>query len=199
MNTGAGCRFLLQGIFLTRGLNPCLLHWQADSLLLSHLGSPRDGGAKLLQLCLTLCYPMDCSPPGFSVHGILQARTLEWVAISSPRGSSQTRDQTLVTYVSCMAGRFCITSAIKEGSPNISVLLSIFPASLAPVVGPRVPLQSSGTDALWGSPGGAVVKNLPCNAENRGSIPGWRRSPEEENDSPLQYSCLGNPMEREAW
>src|SRR5574337_719605 len=38
--------------------------------------------AKSLQSCLTLCDPMDCSPPGFSVHGILQARTLEWVAIA---------------------------------------------------------------------------------------------------------------------
>ena len=38
--------------------------------------------AKLLQLCLTLCDPMDCSLPGFSIHGIFQARTLEWVAIS---------------------------------------------------------------------------------------------------------------------
>ena len=38
--------------------------------------------AKLLQSCPTLCDPMDCSPPGFSIHGILQARTLEWVAIS---------------------------------------------------------------------------------------------------------------------
>ena len=38
--------------------------------------------AKSLQSCLTLCDPMECSPPGFSVHGILQARTLEWVAIS---------------------------------------------------------------------------------------------------------------------
>ena len=36
--------------------------------------------AKSLQSCLTLCNPMDCSPPGFSVHGILQARILEWVA-----------------------------------------------------------------------------------------------------------------------
>ena len=40
---------------------------------------------KLLQSCLTLCNPMDCSPPGSSVHGILQARMLEWVAISSSR------------------------------------------------------------------------------------------------------------------
>ena len=40
--------------------------------------------AKSLQLCLTLCYPMDCSPPVFSVHGTLQARILEWVALSPP-------------------------------------------------------------------------------------------------------------------
>ena len=45
------------------------------------------------QSCLTLCGPMDCSPPGFSAHEILQARILEWVAISSSRGSSQPRDR----------------------------------------------------------------------------------------------------------
>ena len=45
-----------------------------------------------LQLCLTLCDPMDCSPPGFSVHGILQARILELVAMSSSRRCSQPRD-----------------------------------------------------------------------------------------------------------
>jgi len=44
--------------------------------------------AKLLPSCLTLCDPMDCSPPGSSVHGILQARILEWVAMPSSRGSS---------------------------------------------------------------------------------------------------------------
>ena len=41
--------------------------------------------AKLLQLCSTVCDPMDCSPPGASVHGILQARILEWVAMPSSR------------------------------------------------------------------------------------------------------------------
>ena len=40
------------------------------------------------QLCLTLCNPMDCSPPGSSVHGILQVRIVEWVAIPFSRGSS---------------------------------------------------------------------------------------------------------------
>ena len=44
------------------------------------------------QSCGTLCDPRDCNPPGSSVHGILQARMLEWVAISSSRGSSQPRD-----------------------------------------------------------------------------------------------------------
>ena len=51
----------------------------------------------------TLCDPMDCSPPGFSVHGILQARILEWVAIPFFRQSSQLIDQ---TQVSCIASRF---------------------------------------------------------------------------------------------
>ena len=54
--------------------------------------------AKLLQSCLTLCDPVDCSPPGSSVHGILQSRILEWVAMPSSRGSSQPRDGTLFSY-----------------------------------------------------------------------------------------------------
>ena len=58
--------------------------------------------AQSLQSCLTLCNPMDCSPPGSSVHGILQARILEWVAMSSSRGSSPLRDQTGLFYVSCL-------------------------------------------------------------------------------------------------
>ena len=61
---------------------------------------------KSCQLCPTLCDPMDCSPPGSSVHGILQARILEWVAIFSSRGSSQPRDRTHASCSSCIAGRF---------------------------------------------------------------------------------------------
>ena len=48
----------------------------------------KDEGMLLLQLCLTLFDPMNWSLPGSSVHGVFQARTLEWVAISSSRGSS---------------------------------------------------------------------------------------------------------------
>ena len=47
---------------------------------------------KVAQLCLTLCEPVDCSPPGSSVRGVLQARTLEQVAIPFSRGSSSPRD-----------------------------------------------------------------------------------------------------------
>ena len=60
--------------------------------------------------------PMDCSPPGSSVHGISQARVLEWVAMLSSRGSSKPRDQ---NHVSCIVDRFLTTSAIKgEGNGN---------------------------------------------------------------------------------
>ena len=61
--------------------------------------------AKVLvaQSYLTLCNPMECSPPGSSVHRISQARILEWVVISFSRGSSWLRDW---TWVSCIAGRF---------------------------------------------------------------------------------------------
>ena len=55
------------------------------------------------QSCPMLCDSMDDSPPGSSVHGILQASILEWVAIPFSRGSSQPRDQTQVSYI---AGRF---------------------------------------------------------------------------------------------
>ena len=54
------------------------------------------------QSCQTLCNPMDCSPPGSSVHGILQARVLEWIAMPSSRRSFQPRDR---TQVSCIVGR----------------------------------------------------------------------------------------------
>ena len=61
--------------------------------------------AELLQTCPILCDPMDCSPPGSSVHGILQARILEWVAMPS----SQPRDRSCVSYVSFI-GRWVLCS-----------------------------------------------------------------------------------------
>ena len=60
-------------------------------------------GGLAAKSCPTLCNPMDCGPPGFSVHGISQARILKWVAISFFTGSSPPRDW---TWVSCFTGRF---------------------------------------------------------------------------------------------
>ena len=70
--------------------------------------------------CVQLfCDAMDCSPPGSSVHGILQARILEWVAMPSSRGSSRPRDP---THISCIPGRFLTTSTTWETLLITSVL-----------------------------------------------------------------------------
>ena len=66
------------------------------------------------QSCPTLCSPMDCSPPGSSVHGIFQATILAWVAIPFSRGSSWSRDR---TRLSCTAGRFFTTKSL--GKPQV--------------------------------------------------------------------------------
>ena len=73
-----------------------------SALACTHASScPAAAAAKALQSCPALCDPMDCSPPGSSIHGILQSRILEWVAMPSSRGSSQPRDRTHISYVSC--------------------------------------------------------------------------------------------------
>ena len=67
--------------------------------------------SEVAQLCPTLCDPIDCSLPGSSVHGIFQAKVLEWVAISFSRGSSQPRDW---TWASNIVGRCFTIWATKE-------------------------------------------------------------------------------------
>ena len=57
------------------------------------------GMCLVTQLCPTLCDPIDCSPPGSSVHGILQARILEWVAVPISMRSSQPRDRTQDSHI----------------------------------------------------------------------------------------------------
>ena len=74
----------------------CLLHWQAGSLPLAPPGKPTVKW-RLLSWVLTLCDPMDYSPLGSSVYGILQARILEWVVIPFSRGSCHPRNQTQIS------------------------------------------------------------------------------------------------------
>ena len=83
------------------------------------------------KLCLRLWEPMDCSPPGSSVHGIFQAKIVEWVAIYASRGSSQPRDQTHTSKISCIAGGFFTTappgkSVLTEISVKVEVTWQVF-------------------------------------------------------------------------
>ena len=87
--------------------------------------------AKLPQSCPILCDPVDCSPPGSSVHGILQARILEWVAMPSSRGSSQPRDQTRISYVSCIGRRVHLPLA-PPGKTSTSPFPSLLTACPIP-------------------------------------------------------------------
>ena len=86
------------------------------------------GGGLVTKLFLSdSCNPMACSPPGSSVHGILQARTLEWVAISFSRGSSWPRNQ---TQVSCTAGSLLPTELQGKSFNFVLAFKLIDPLSL---------------------------------------------------------------------
>ena len=84
--------------------------------------------AHLLQSCPTLCHPADCSPPGTSVHRILQAGILEWVATPSSRGSSQPRDQIpcLLHHVDRTADRFFTPSHWENLIVILQFWISLF-------------------------------------------------------------------------
>ena len=86
-------------------------------------------------LCPTLCDPMDCSPPGSAVHGILQAKILEWVAIPFCRGSSPPRDQTQVSHITSRFFTIWITREapffFHDGTSNIWMKL-LFPYPIIP-------------------------------------------------------------------
>ena len=69
----------------------------------------------VIQLCLTLCDPRDCSPPGSSVHGISQARILEWVVISSSRGSFRPKIEPMSPASPALESKFFTT--VLSGKP----------------------------------------------------------------------------------
>ena len=139
--------------------------------------------------------PVDYSPPGSSIHGILQARILEWVAIPFYRGSSQPRDRTTL--------QADALTPEPPGQPksvlqfNSVLTLSTWRWHQSPQFSPTWTVRRP--RALEGFPGGSMGEEPACDAEDAGSILGSESSLEEGNDKPLQYSSLENPMDRRAW
>ena len=91
--------------------------------------------AQSFQLYPTFCDPVDCSLPGSSVHGISQARVLEWVTMPSSRGSSPPRGQTQVSYASCI-GRWVFLTLAPPGTPHIGFGWALNPMTVVLLRGP---------------------------------------------------------------
>ena len=134
--------------------------------------------------CQPLCDSMDCSLPGPSLHGILQARVLEWVAISFSTGSSQPRDQ---TRVSCIPGRrFNLWATSRSLLIIFFILLfshSVMSDSLQPhgLQHARLPVlhylpEFAQTPIHWVA---QMVKNLPAMLETRAWSLDWEDPPEK--------------------
>ena len=150
------------------------------------------------QSCPTLFDPMDYSSPGSSVHEIVQARILEWVAMPSSRGSSQPREWTQVSHI---AGRFFIVWDTRETQMRLYfkhkaqlILLCKGPLSLQIPRGKYMSQDSrSCSFSIMLSCDSAGKESTP-NAGDLGLIPGLGRSPGEGKGYPLQYSGLENSM-----
>ena len=96
---------------------------------------------------------MDHSPPGSSVHGVLQARILEWVAMPSSRGSSRPRDRTHISYISCI-GRWVLYHECHLGNPcHLSKLSFASPSSTNFITKFLI-----GKDVLWHTWGALQIK-----------------------------------------
>ena len=153
--------------------------------------SPRDSqesspsaaaaAAKSLQSCRTLCNPIDGSPPGSPIPGILQARILEWVAISF---SNAWKWKVKVKSLSHVQLRSWVWFWMQWVTCLCDTQVEVIQWSIR-----YVDLEVR-SDFLGGSDG----KEFACSSGDPGLIPGWGRSPGEGNGYPLQYSCLENPM-----
>ena len=119
---------------------------------------------------------MDYSPPGSSVHGILQARILEWVSCSLFQGIFPTQRS-------------------NPGLPHCRQILYQLSDQGSPQTGLMDDVIGRASQVML------VVENPPANAgdiRDMGSVPGWGRSPGGGHGNPIQHSCLENPMDRGA-
>ena len=149
--------------------------------------------AKSLQSCPTLCDPIDGSPPGSTVPGILQVRTLEWVAIS-------------------FSNAWKWKVKVKSLS-RVWLLATPWTAAYQAPMPMGFSRQEYWSGVPWPSPAyvsryvlmtcrgfcGSIGKESACNVWDPDSIPKSGRSPGEVNGNLLHHACLGNPMNRGAW
>ena len=150
---------------------------------------------------MTLCYPTDCSPPGSSVHGILQARILEYTGLPCPSPGDLTNPGIEPRSPALQVDSFPSEPPGKHMRACFYnfcrfIVLSLFFTELKSFY---LWCDASQFKASQAAP---VVKNLPANAgdiRHVGSILGLGRSPRGGHGNPLQYSCLKNPMDRGAW
>ena len=136
--------------------------------------------AKSLQSCPTLCDSMNCSPPGSSVHRVLQASILEWVNVSSSRGSTWPRDWTLTSCTSCLGrcttteppwkplltSRKCTSKPQGHVTPHLSEWLSSKSTQITNVgrdVKKKVPSDNVGGNVNWCSHWGKQYRGLSKN------------------------------------
>ena len=179
--------------------------------------------AKLLQSCLTLCDPMDCSLPGFSIHGIIQARILEWFAMPSSRDLPNPGiEPASLTFPELATGSLPLVSS---GKPFVMLTnCDTYRALGTEVFSSDLLIENTKGREMkkkdlfmmheyiysWlhitlshscilmqefalGFPGSSNGKESVFNVGDLGSIPRLGRCPGEGNRNPLQYSCLENP------
>ena len=103
--------------------------------------------SEVAQSCPSLCDPMDCSLPGFSIHGILQARILEWVTISFSRGSSKPRDWTQVSRIG--GRRFNLWTTREYNIRHFKRMCPDFKSSVEEQKGPHLKLNELGAHPSW--------------------------------------------------
>ena len=149
-----------------------------------------------------LCDPMNCSPPGSSLHEILQTRILEWVAILFSRRFSWSRDW---TWVSCTAARFLIVWATREAHIYVCVCVCVYVCVFINIcIYDQQPEQAMATQSstlAWKIPWMEEPGRLQS-MESRRVGHDWTTSLSrigEGNGNPLQCSCLENPRDRGAW
>ena len=135
--------------------------------------------------------PWTQSPPGFSIHGIFQARILEWVAICSFRGSSWPMDPIHISCSSCIASWFFTPEPSANCFPNwLNYQLPTgncirVPGTLLPWQSSLFCLNFSHSEAYVGFPGGSDGKESTCSEGDLSSIPGLGKPPGEGNSYPI--------------